>query len=265
MSKFSLPETFETLPTSIGKIQKLFIQENPSSDTLVLLLEKEPLLCANILKLVNSPHYGLSRKITSVGHALMLLGTTIVRGIIMASVLKKTFGVDLSPYSITLDEFEKICILRSRLLSLWLKGEELEGFTIDLPTLSSAAFLMESGKIILAQEILKNETLVEFKTSTEQNSIEESEDIFFGVNSYEVSAKLFSQWLFAEEFTTLIEGVLRPKTQEQQILHILFILINSKTVMSEASIELALQKARESGFSDTKLLEAIEKIQMELV
>lgn len=262
MSKLSLPDSFETLPISIGKIQKLFLQENVSSDALATLLEQEPLLCANILRLVNSPHYGLSRKITSVSHALMLLGVTIVRGIIMASALKKTFGVDLSPYSITLDDFEQISILRSRLVTLWLK-EESEELSIDLPTLSSAAFLMESGKIVLAREIVKHEQTLAFRERQEKSSIEESEQIFFGANSYEVSAKLFSEWLFNEEFTTLINATLNPQTPEQKILNILSRLINIQTIFDESTVALVTTEVEEMGLNEKKLLAAIEKIKAE--
>lgn len=255
MSIIELPESFEALPSSVEKIQKLFRDETLESETLIHLLQQDPLLCANILKLINSPYYGMSHKITSIEHALMLLGPTIVRGIIMATLLKKSFGVDLRPYGITLDTFDKICILRSRVLSLWMKDSDF-----DITMLSSAAFLMESGKIVLAHEIIRSEYLDAFSSELLDAPTESVESKYFAISSYELTAKLFDAWLFSSDFVSLIEGVTEPQREEQKILHLLWILINTKEILSESSKESALLYAQEFGFDTKKLTNAIERV-----
>jgi HD-like signal output (HDOD) protein len=243
----------------VQKIQKLFAMENINSTLLVQILEQEPLLCANILKLVNSTHYGLSRKVTSISHAVMLLGTTIIRGIIMASVLKKSFTLDLSPYKMSIEDFDTICILRSRILTLWMKEER-----VDLATLSSAAFLMESGKIITANEIVKSRRTEEFQELLHTLSFTDAEKKIFAQTSYEIASKLFSQWLFETNFIDLIAGIEAPQTQEQKVLNVLTCFVNAQAIMNEKTVLHAMTLAQEYNLNTTKLAHAIQSIKEEL-
>ena len=260
VNRLTLPDSFANLPSSVAKIQKLYAQESINAAMLVELLEKEPLLSANILKLVNSVHYGLSRKVTSVNHAVILLGATIVRGIVLASVLRKSFAIDLTPYAISIDDFDKICILRTKVLALWMKEENF-----DLPTLSSAAFLMESGKIIMANEILKSNSLERFHHFISESSVLEAEKELFELSSFGASAKLFKEWLFSEDFTELIAGVENPQTPEQRVLEVLVMLINTQEIISQNSINKALALVEAYGFNSEKFLEAVEKVKNQLL
>lgn len=255
MSRLTIPDSFANLPASVEKIQKLYAKESINAAMLVELLEKEPILSANILKLVNSAHYGLSRKVTSVNHAVMLLGSTIIRGIVLASVLKKSFPIDLSPYGINIDLFDKISILRSKLATLWLKESQF-----DHANLSSAAFLMESGKIILANEIVKSGSIEEFVLLIERSGVCGAERELFLLSSYEAAAKLFKSWLFSDEFVELIAGVAEPQTPSQQILRILVDLINTQDIFDEESVNAAHALALEMDLEAKMLLQAIEKM-----
>lgn len=260
MSRLTIPDSFANLPASVEKIQKLYAKESINAAMLVELLEKEPILSANILKLVNSAHYGLSRKVTSVNHAVMLLGSTIIRGIVLASVLKKSFPIDLSPYGINIDLFDKISILRSKLATLWLKESQF-----DHANLSSAAFLMESGKIILAHEIVKNGLLSEFSQLVERSGVCAAEEEIFLLSSYEAAAKLFHSWHFSEEFVELIAGIADPQSASQSILRIAVDLINTEAILTQESINAAYKTAQERNLEAEKLLYAVEKIQKELL
>lgn len=91
MNKITIPDSFPNLPSSVKKIQKLFSSHEIDVPLLVNALKEEPLLSANILKLVNSPYYGLKGSVASIENGVALLGVTVVRGIIMATVLKNLF------------------------------------------------------------------------------------------------------------------------------------------------------------------------------
>lgn len=260
MNKIIIPDSFPNLPSSIQKIQKMFAMDNINSTVLVRLLEEEPLLCANILKLVNSVHYGLSNKVTSIKHAVILLGTTVIRGIAMATVLQKSFPLDLSPYNMSIAQFDTICILRTRLLNLWLQDEN-----IDIQTLSAVSFLIESGKIVTANEILKNNLSHHFSELIRERSILEAETFLFGINSYQVASMLFKQWLFNENFTDLILGVLNPKTYEQKVLSVILSAITTEGVLSDENINKAIQLLQIYDLDETKFLDTVNILKKELV
>ena len=260
MHDITLPESFPNLPSAMGKLQELFAANNIDAQSLIALLQDDPLLCANILKLVNSPHYGLSKKVASLHQAVMLLGTTIIRGIVMAAVLKKSFSLDISPYGIDIDRFDTICSLRVQFVTLWQKGED-----IDLQQLSSAAFLMEAGKIITANAIINLKLLSSFKELRERLDIQESEKKLFGLQSYEVAAKLFEQWDFEKNFIDLIANITEPKTKEEEILYVLWRVINIENIFVDATLEEMLVFVDTRNLNREKFKNAIEIIKEELV
>jgi HD-like signal output (HDOD) protein len=260
MNNIIIPESFPNLPSAVQKIQNMFAMGDINSDMLVKLLQEEPLLCANILKLVNSAHYGLSNNVTSIKHALMLLGTTVIRGIIMATVLKKSFPLDLSPYKISIEQFDKICILRARLLNGWLKEKNF-----DLQSLSSVAFLIESGKIITANEILKLNLSGRFSELVAERDILEAETFLFSLNNYELAAMLFKKWHFNEEFTNLILGVLDPKTEEEKILNVLLSAINTQGILSDENLEKSIKLLDIYQLDTAKFSENVNILKKELV
>lgn len=258
-SSITIPDSFPNLPTTMQKIQRMFAYEEVNITSLVNILQEEPLLSANILKLVNSSYYGLSNGVASINNAVMLLGTTVIRGIAMATVLKKSFPLDLSPYEISIEQFDKICILRVRLLKEWFKGEN-----IDIQLLSSAAFLMESGKIITANELIKHNLSTAFIDLRKEHSTLKAEEILFHTNSYEVASSLFKQWQFEDAFTELLLGLSKPQTEEQRILHVVSIAIGIDAILDDESIEQALRLAQEYDLNSDKLQQSIKIIQQEL-
>ncbi len=259
MPSIMIPDSFPNLPSAIQKMQQLFAMEEVNTPLLVHLLQEEPLLSANILKLVNSTHYGLKTKVTSISHAVTLLGTTVIRGIIMATVLKKSFPLDLSPYKISIEMFDAICILRVRLLHEWLKDEKL-----DLKTLSSAVFLMESGKIVTANQILKSRLSENFIDLAKHNTITKAEKILFRADSYQIASALFKKWQFDDDFTELIYGISTPQNYPQQILHILCVAIGIEGILDEANTEDALRLLKLYEIDEKNFLLAAQKIKKEI-
>ncbi|MDD2358375.1 MAG: HDOD domain-containing protein [Thiovulaceae bacterium] len=260
MGNILIPESFPNLPTALQKLQKLFAYGNIDNKQLALLLQDDPLLCANILKIVNSPHYGLAKKVSSINHAVMLLGATIIRGIVMAAILKKSFALNLSPYKISIEQFDVICALRVKFLNTWVHDE-----TLDIQNLSSAAFLMEAGKIVTSNFILQRKEHEKFLKLLEDSSIEEAERTLFNMDSYQVAAMLFKKWEFEDNFTDLIKAISAPQTKEQKLLHVISILIGIKGILTDETIEEALSFASMYDYDITKLQSAIITVTKELV
>ncbi len=249
------PKIFPSTPKIIKNIHTLFKDSNLSNTLLVSTLEQDPLLCANILKLVNSPYYGLSRKIISMQQAVTLLGRVIIRGIVMATVLKKSFSLNLDPYKITLEEFERISTLRVFFLKEWLKGSDYE-----LENLLSVAFLMETGIVITSYTLTQNNLQNKFLSLQNEYSILESEKILFNMNSYEVAAMLYEKWDFDEDFTNMLSCVKTPKTMEDNFLYVLSLLIGIDGILSDESIQRSLEAVKEKNLNEQSFLKAIETI-----
>lgn len=76
-----------SLPVVAIKLLKLTRDDTSAVVDLVRLIETDPAITAKILKIVNSAAYGLRRKVSSIKHAIVLLGFAAIRSLAMDVVL----------------------------------------------------------------------------------------------------------------------------------------------------------------------------------
>lgn len=197
------------LPETAMQIEAVYQDPNSTFNDMVKIIEKDPLLTADILKAANSPLYGFSREINSVSQAVGLFGMGTVRGFALASIVKKSFAIDLSPYSLSEAAFAEISKKQHILTTTWClrKENRLMG------TLSPAAFLVEIGKVIIAQIVA-----TDGKTDIFQHTLAElggdsdaAEKEIVDVTTPEVSAKIFEHWKFEENLTNVIAHCNNPQ------------------------------------------------------
>jgi two-component system, cell cycle response regulator len=84
-------EKLPTLPGVAIRLLEAVQDEETSLKDIADILSIDPPLSAEILKLINSPFYGLSVKITSVFHAVSLLGISTVKNTALSFSLIKSF------------------------------------------------------------------------------------------------------------------------------------------------------------------------------
>ena len=199
------------LPESAMQIEAVYQDPDGSFGDMVKILEKDPLLTADILKAANSPLYGFSREINAINQAVGLFGMGTVRGFALASIVKKSFKLDLSPYGITDDMFSALSKKQHALVTSWcLKTENKL-----LGVLSPAAFLVEIGKVLIAQQVINDKKQEEFKTALQEcSSVEEAEKKVVGVATPEVSATIFEQWKFEDGLVDVIRNCMEPEKAE---------------------------------------------------
>ena len=100
-SIFKKIKALPPLDDTVVQIQRLHADENSSINDLTKVVEKDPMLTANILRSANSPLYGFSQEITTIARAISLFGMATIRGFALSSAIKKTFSINLEPYDIT--------------------------------------------------------------------------------------------------------------------------------------------------------------------
>ena len=101
-------EKIHELPTlSIVALQlgRMLQDINTSAKDVTAIIERDPSIVVKMLKLVNSAFFGFSKKVSSVQHALMLLGFNTVRNIILSievidalKLRQKIIGFDIAAF-----------------------------------------------------------------------------------------------------------------------------------------------------------------------
>lgn len=74
-----------TLPHVLDEVTTLIENPETSSEAIAKVIGTDQVLSAKVLKMVNSPIYGFPGRISSIQHALVLLGFNVIRGIIIST------------------------------------------------------------------------------------------------------------------------------------------------------------------------------------
>ena len=253
------------LPETAMQIEEVYQNPNSNFQDMVKIIEKDPLLTADILKAANSPLYGFSREINSISQAVGLFGMGTVRGFALASIVKKSFALDLSPYGLTNAAFAELSKKEHALTTAWCLKKENRLMGV----LSPAAFLVEIGKVIIAQVIMADGKEEEFKSALAElnNDSDAAELEIVGVATPEVSAKIFEHWRFEENLVDVIAKCAAPQdaTSEENkkaaaILQVVRTTISLNATVSDENIEKAKALIEEYGLDMESYEKALEGI-----
>lgn len=78
-------DSLPALPTVVVAALQLLNDDDSDTDDIADVLSGDQALVAQLLKLSNSPFYGVSRRVSTIKQALMILGRKAVRGLIIAA------------------------------------------------------------------------------------------------------------------------------------------------------------------------------------
>lgn len=98
VSSFQIP----VKPQVLTNIQRLMSEEFPDINHISHEISKDVGLSSAILKIINSPLYGMNRRISEIKQAAMMLGLKTIEGLVTALLLKQSFSGDAS---ISLERF----------------------------------------------------------------------------------------------------------------------------------------------------------------
>ena len=259
-------KTLPPLDDTIIQIQRIHADENSSINDLTKVVEKDPMLTANILRSANSPLYGFSQEITTISRAISLFGMATIRGFALSSAIRKSFSINLEPYSITGQDFLNISIMQNTLMYHWYSKINPK----KLEVLSPASFMLEVGKIVLAHELVENNQDIEFKekikkiTGSVDLALLETE--IFDMTNEEVTAKIFEQWNLETE---LINSILYSNNPEEapdhikeyaRALKVVKTAVNIFNQLDDVSINNATLLINEYGFDRDTFLMAVSKV-----
>ena len=91
-SKQKEPRQLPTLPAILLRIIEVCNQEDVQFQQLSGIIEKDPALTTKILKMINSPVYGLPNKVVSLAKALVLIGIDAVKNIALCASIHQVFA-----------------------------------------------------------------------------------------------------------------------------------------------------------------------------
>ena len=209
---------------------------------LIRIIESDAILTANILKMINSPYYGFSKRINSISQAVMLFGTHKIYALVINYSMQESIKANTDIYGFNSIQFNEMCHLQSALIMQWYAKVNMR----DAQFLAPLVLMMESGKLILANEVVKSDYSDMFRKSfIECKNIEDLEKELIENTSYYISALLFEHWNLEPIYVEILKELdfqndcNRDIQEFKEIIKVIRTAINLKEILTEESIKKA--------------------------
>lgn len=196
--------SFPAISSIVGEVCSICQDPNSSIADLVKVIERDPGIIIDILRISNSPIYGFTREILNISQAVSLFGMGTIKGFVISSVIRKSMKLSLESYGTSATAYLDTCREYNKLLMEAYKRAPNEIKEVIFP----ASFLMTSGIMLLANEVAKLENIEDFQSKIkEADYFLDVENEFFGVNCADVTALLFEHWNFESALIEAIRGI----------------------------------------------------------
>lgn len=237
-------EKLPVLPSTLTELKELYNNPNRDNRKVIEVLNKDPMIVTNLLKMTKSPIYGFRSEITDVTQVIVLFGSTSIINMVIYDMIKNSFVINLSPYNINIDEFQTASTLRNILVDkLLLDVDEKIKDKVKF-----ASFIMDIGKIIFSNVLMNSSGYATF-IKEKQNSIEEAEKTVFGMTSEEITSLILKKWNFDDFTINLIKNINTPEKSEDtemkkycNLLKSIKNLVKYKTPFEKESMEIFIQE-----------------------
>jgi len=127
-----------TLPGVISKLSALAASGKSSSHEMAQVVSSDQVLSAKVLRLVNSPFYGFSGRVSTITNALILLGINVVKSLALSSTIFEIMEKNI----VGLWEHSLGAGVAANIIANKLNLQECE-------EISTAALLHDIGKVII--------------------------------------------------------------------------------------------------------------------
>jgi putative nucleotidyltransferase with HDIG domain len=176
-----------TLPGILMKISRMTESKESGAADVAKLLSSDQVLSAKVLRLVNSPVYGFPGRISTVTHAVVLLGFNVIKGMVLGTSVFDAFGRHAQGfYAHSLG-----CAIIARRVAKQMNLKDVEEVMI-------AGLLHDLGKVVLAYLFPNDYDEATRLAEMRGCHISETEREVIGVDHTRVNRWLSAQWHFPD-------------------------------------------------------------------
>ena len=213
MTKLTLKELIQrvedipVLPAIVHKVMVLTEDPNSTIQDIESVILQDQSLTARILQLANSAYYGYARKISTISEAVILLGFTTMRNIVLAATMNKFLLQEVKGYGLARGELwrhSQACAVMAWHIAKKIKMKQAD-------KAYTAALLEDIGKVVLS--VYMEETYEEIlkRIEQEEESFLNVEQDILGFHHGEIGAELAKKWNLPSDLVEVIRYHHQPK------------------------------------------------------
>ncbi|RPH93193.1 HDOD domain-containing protein [candidate division KSB1 bacterium] len=183
-----------TLPDVAVKL--LEMGESPTSSVrdLAQWIERDAALATRVLKLVNSSFFGVQHEVTSIRHALMILGMAHLRNLVLSSAVSNLFDRDGCVGSFNRKEFWRHCVATAGAARTIAARTNI----IDPETAFTAGLIHDVGKLVLDRYLHEDFVKVIQTLDAKGGTMKDAELETLGTTHAEIGRHLAVHWNLPE-------------------------------------------------------------------
>ncbi|WP_291326323.1 response regulator [Desulfovibrio sp. UCD-KL4C] len=184
-------ESLPVIPSVFEAIESELRSDNPSIKKIAEYISLDVGLVAKILKLINSPYFGLSSQVDSIFHAITMLGLESLKALILSTHLFSMYNEKKIP-NFSLNRLWDHSFRVSNIVRLICECENIDkGIAIQA---RMTGLLHDIGKLILANSFSEQYAEVIAKVSKTHKSVYDCEMEVFGTSHAHLGAYLMGLW-----------------------------------------------------------------------
>ena len=199
-------DNFPPLPTVAGRVMEITADPESSVQDLMKVVNADQSLAVMILKMANSPFFGLARSVDSLRQALTILGFTEIRNLVLARAVFGSFKNVGKDNYFEMQQFWRhsfVCGLGARIIGAELKWTGHDFFV--------AGLIHDIGKLVMHMTFpTEFSQTIEIAGPVKQMAFEVEKSIF-GVTHDEVGLMLLKRWMFPESLIAAVGYHHRPQ------------------------------------------------------
>ncbi|AVX20512.1 MULTISPECIES: HDOD domain-containing protein [Carboxydocella] len=222
MAKISLEQLIKAvedippLPLTVTKALQVIDNPNSGPRDLANIIGSDQAMTVTLLKYANSAFYGLSRRVSTINEAIVIMGFAAIRSLLMSFALSKTLNREIKGYAMPQGEIWKhalYCGNISRHIAKKIKYPQPEEAFV-------AGLIHDIGKVVLNEFIFEDYQQVLQKVETEQKPFVEVEKEILGYSHAEAGALLGEKWKLPQNIVETIAYHHQPKDHTNKLVHI---------------------------------------------
>jgi HD-like signal output (HDOD) protein len=192
----------QPIPAMVHKVLSLAADPDCSIADLIALVQHDPAITANLLRICNSAHLGLAVKVDSVQQAVATLGLQQVVELVLSQNLTVHLTKAQKGYQMEKGDLWKQSVAVAMVARLLAERRDIYA----LPAIYTAALLKDIGKVVLheyvANRLEKIQDLVVFKGF----SFIEAEQTCIGMDHATLGGIVAKEWNFSPHMVYMIEN-----------------------------------------------------------
>ncbi len=223
-----------SLPDVYIRLRDVISSQNSSMSDVAQIIAHDPAITARLLKLVNSPFFGLAAKVDTMTRAINLLGTQQVHDLVLATVVVDSFsGFVNDAFNIYDFWYNSVyCAVTARFIAY-------QCGNIDTERPFIAGLLHNIGHL-LSYQVMPDESRASVELAAQKNiPLYLAEREILGFDYGEIGSKLMREWHLPESLQQITEFHIEPVKAsdfrlETAIIHVSSVL--SQLVVTETPV-----------------------------